>query len=64
MHALSYYNTDYSFQWNFKDYGIEILVKFRAEEALTVLTPHHQSGGERSVATMLYLMSLQALTKV
>eukprot|EP00042_Codosiga_hollandica_P046048 m.477770 g.477770 ORF g.477770 m.477770 type:complete len:245 (+) comp57163_c0_seq23:2506-3240(+) len=48
---------------DFKQYGIEILVKFRHEEPLQPLTAHHQSGGERSVATMLYLMALQALTK-
>ena len=28
-----------------------------------MLTPFHQSGGERSVSTMLYLMALQELTK-
>ena len=52
------------FQDDFKSYGIEIRVKFRAEEPMQALTAHHQSGGERSVATMLYLMALQALTKV
>ena len=36
---------------------------YRSTERLKVLTAHHQSGGERSVATMLYLISLQELTK-
>ena len=45
-------------------YGIEIRVKFRQADDLQLLTAHHQSGGERSVSTMLYLMALQALTKV
>ncbi|MQL92256.1 hypothetical protein Taro_024875, partial [Colocasia esculenta] len=29
---------------------------------LKVLSAHHQSGGERSVSTILYLVSLQDLT--
>ena len=48
---------------NYDKYGIQIKVKFRARDSLHVLTPFHQSGGERSVSTMLYLMSLQELTK-
>jgi hypothetical protein len=35
------------------------MVRFRANEKLQRLTAHHQSGGERSVSTMLYLMALQ-----
>ncbi|XP_036385952.1 structural maintenance of chromosomes protein 5 [Megalops cyprinoides] len=42
-------------------YGIRIRVKFRSSTQLHELTPHHQSGGERSVSTMLYLMALQEL---
>lgn len=38
-------------------------MKFRAKDSLHVLTPFHQSGGERSVSTMLYMMALQELTK-
>ena len=49
---------------DFAQFGIEIRVKFRQADDLQLLTAHHQSGGERSVATMLYLMALQALTKV
>uniref|UniRef100_A0A8C2DL79 Structural maintenance of chromosomes protein 5 n=1 Tax=Cyprinus carpio TaxID=7962 RepID=A0A8C2DL79_CYPCA len=44
-------------------YGIRIRVKFRSSTQLHELTPHHQSGGERSVSTMLYLMSLQELNR-
>jgi structural maintenance of chromosomes protein 5 len=49
-----------------KDYGqwaIRILVKFRENEQLSVLDSHRQSGGERSVSTIFYLMSLQSLAK-
>ena len=44
---------------DFSKYGIAIKVKFRSEEDLQVLTTHRQSGGERNVSTMLYLMALQ-----
>uniref|UniRef100_A0A673L876 Structural maintenance of chromosomes protein 5 n=1 Tax=Sinocyclocheilus rhinocerous TaxID=307959 RepID=A0A673L876_9TELE len=44
-------------------YGIRIQVKFRSSTELHELTPHHQSGGERSVSTMLYLMALQELNR-
>ncbi|XP_025077820.1 LOW QUALITY PROTEIN: structural maintenance of chromosomes protein 5-like [Pomacea canaliculata] len=44
-------------------YGVRIKVKFRDGEVLRELTPYHQSGGERSVATVLYMMSLQELAK-
>jgi chromosome segregation ATPase len=45
-------------------YGVEIMVKFRATEKLRRLTAQVQSGGERSVSTMLYLMALQELCPV
>lgn len=47
---------------DFALYGIRIKVKFRSSEALRELTAHHQSGGERAVSTVLYMMSLQELT--
>uniref|UniRef100_A0A7E4VMQ2 Structural maintenance of chromosomes protein 5 n=1 Tax=Panagrellus redivivus TaxID=6233 RepID=A0A7E4VMQ2_PANRE len=47
-----------------EEYGIEILVKYRAQNSLQKLTANTQSGGERSVATMLYLMALQELCPV
>uniref|UniRef100_A0A8C5A134 Structural maintenance of chromosomes protein 5 n=1 Tax=Gadus morhua TaxID=8049 RepID=A0A8C5A134_GADMO len=44
-------------------YGIRIRVKFHNSTELHELTAHHQSGGERSVSTMLYLMALQELNR-
>ncbi|XP_068188247.1 structural maintenance of chromosomes protein 5 [Antennarius striatus] len=44
-------------------YGIRIRVKFHNSTQLHELTPFHQSGGERSVSTMLYLMALQELNR-
>jgi structural maintenance of chromosomes protein 5 len=37
-------------------------VKFREEEELQVLDSQRQSGGERSVSTILYMVSLQGVT--
>ena len=34
-------------------------VSYRESEALTELTAQRQSGGEKSVATIMYLMALQ-----
>lgn len=47
---------------DYENYQIAIYVKFRDNEKLVRLTSQRQSGGERSVSTMLYLLSLQALT--
>ena len=47
----------------YRDYGINIKVKFRDDEDLHVLGPQRQSGGERAVTTMLYLLALQDLNK-
>ncbi|XP_013378683.1 structural maintenance of chromosomes protein 5 [Lingula anatina] len=47
---------------DYEKYGIRIKVKYRANEQLRELTPGHQSGGECSVATVLYLMALQELS--
>mmetsp|Transcript_26638 Transcript_26638/g.55195 ORF Transcript_26638/g.55195 Transcript_26638/m.55195 type:complete len:1127 (+) Transcript_26638:256-3636(+) len=49
--------------YNFKDWGIEILVKFREASKLQVLSAQTHSGGERSVSTIMYLMGLQNLMK-
>ncbi|KAK4253755.1 hypothetical protein QN277_010391 [Acacia crassicarpa] len=46
---------------DFDQFGILIKVKFRPTGQLQVLSAHHQSGGERSVSTILYLVSLQDL---
>ena len=50
---------DFSGEDEFDKYGVTINVKFRDEEELQQLTAFHQSGGERSVSTILYLMALQ-----
>lgn len=47
--------------YNFKDWGVEILVKFREASTLQVLSAQTHSGGERSVSTIMYLMGLQNL---
>ncbi|KAJ8747043.1 hypothetical protein K2173_011297 [Erythroxylum novogranatense] len=47
---------------DFDKFGILIKVKFRQTGQLQVLSAEHQSGGERSVSTILYLVSLQDLT--
>ncbi|KAL5529915.1 SMC5 [Sanghuangporus sanghuang] len=48
---------DYS-QWT-----IDILVKFRNSENLQLLTGQRQSGGERALTTIMYLMSLTELAR-
>lgn len=48
---------------DYDQWGIDILVKFRDEERLSILNSERQSGGERSVSTILYLMSLQETNK-
>ena len=47
----------------FSQYALDIYVKLRSGEELHALDKNRQSGGERAVATMLYLISLQNLTK-
>ena len=39
------------------------LLLYRESEPMTVLDSHRQSGGERAVSTIFYLMSLQSLTR-
>ncbi|CAG9568534.1 unnamed protein product [Danaus chrysippus] len=48
----------------FSCYGLNIMVKFRAEESLRQLTRDTQSGGERALSTALYLLALQARVAV
>ncbi|XP_078313053.1 structural maintenance of chromosomes protein 5-like [Crassostrea virginica] len=48
---------------DYEKYGVRIKVKYRDAEQLRELNMHHQSGGERSVATVLYLLALQELAK-
>lgn len=47
---------------DFDKWGITIHVKFRQQDSLHQLNAQTQSGGERSVSTMLYLISLQDIT--
>ena len=47
---------------DFDKFGIEICVSYRANQPVQPLNVHVQSGGERSVATMLYLISLQTIS--
>lgn len=48
---------------NYEKWGIDILVKFRDTERLQLLTNQRQSGGERSLSTILYLLSLTELSR-
>ncbi|KUL85509.1 hypothetical protein ZTR_06778 [Talaromyces verruculosus] len=47
---------------DFDQWSIQIQVKFRETENLSVLDSHRQSGGERAVSTIFYLMALQSLS--
>ncbi|QEU59143.1 Smc5 [Kluyveromyces lactis] len=47
---------------SFNDWCIEIKVKFRDNSELQQLNPHVQSGGERAVSTVLYMIALQQFT--
>ena len=51
-------------QMDVDKYGLKIKVKFRDADELQVLTRTHQSGGERVVATVVYMLALQELTRV
>ncbi|CAI5755593.1 unnamed protein product [Candida verbasci] len=46
----------------FKDWKLQILVKFREQSELKILDHQSQSGGERAVSTIFFIMSLQGLT--
>ncbi|KAK0633280.1 SMC5-like protein [Immersiella caudata] len=48
---------------DFDKWAIEIRVKFRQGETLQRLDQHRQSGGERAVSTIFYLMSLQSMAQ-
>eukprot|EP00041_Stephanoeca_diplocostata_P023021 m.558794 g.558794 ORF g.558794 m.558794 type:complete len:454 (+) comp22200_c1_seq24:2321-3682(+) len=53
---LHTHETDYT------QFGVEIYVSFEKSGKLVLLEAGRQSGGEKSVSTMLYLMSLQMLS--
>lgn len=46
----------------FKNWKLQILVKFRENSDLKILDHQSQSGGERAVSTIFFIMSLQGLT--
>ncbi|KAM0751655.1 P-loop containing nucleoside triphosphate hydrolase protein [Meredithblackwellia eburnea MCA 4105] len=48
---------------DYEKWGIEILVSFRDGEPLQVLTAQRQSGGERALTTVMYLMALASLAR-
>ncbi|KAF2272846.1 P-loop containing nucleoside triphosphate hydrolase protein [Westerdykella ornata] len=48
---------------DFEHWSIQIQVRFRENEALSILDSHRQSGGERAVSTIFYLMALQDLAR-
>ncbi|SMR52588.1 unnamed protein product [Zymoseptoria tritici ST99CH_1E4] len=48
---------------DFENWAIQIKVKFRENEQLSILDSHRQSGGERAVSTIFYLMALQSLAR-
>ncbi|KAK4056331.1 Structural maintenance of chromosomes protein 5 [Microbotryomycetes sp. JL221] len=48
---------------DYASWGIKILVSFRDDETLQVLTAQRQSGGERALTTVMYLMSLAELVQ-
>lgn len=47
---------------DFAEWALEIWVQFRDADSLQMLTGERQSGGERSVSTIFYLMALQSLS--
>ncbi|KAK9896955.1 hypothetical protein P389DRAFT_158963 [Cystobasidium minutum MCA 4210] len=49
---------------DYAKWAISIQVAFRDGEALAELSSHRQSGGERSLTTMMYLISLLEMSKV
>lgn len=48
---------------DYDKWGIEIMVKFRDNEQLQLLTSTRQSGGERSISTITYLLSLTEMSR-
>ena len=44
---------------DYEQLAVHIMVKFRQDEPLQLLTGQRQSGGERAVSTILYLIAIQ-----
>ncbi|KAF2036343.1 P-loop containing nucleoside triphosphate hydrolase protein [Setomelanomma holmii] len=55
--------TVYKDEEDFDKWSIQISVRFREGESLQVLNAHRQSGGERAVSTIFFLMALQDLAQ-
>ncbi|KAI0397707.1 P-loop containing nucleoside triphosphate hydrolase protein [Xylariaceae sp. FL0594] len=53
----------YKDEEDFEQWAIQIKVKFRQNETLQQLNQHRQSGGERAVSTIFYLMALQSMAQ-
>ncbi|CAE7024574.1 hypothetical protein CFE70_003482 [Pyrenophora teres f. teres 0-1] len=53
----------YKDQEDFDLWSVQISVRFRENEPLSILNSHRQSGGERAVSTIFYLMALQDLAQ-
>ncbi|XP_035229547.1 structural maintenance of chromosomes protein 5-like [Stegodyphus dumicola] len=49
---------------DFQGYGLQIRLKYREDEPFTELSQTHHSGGECSVAAIIFILSLQDLTEV
>ena len=49
---------------DFKNYGINIKGRFRAKQDLQLLNSNVQSGGEKSLSIMLFILALQDMIKV
>jgi chromosome segregation ATPase len=53
----------YKDEEDFDNWSIQISVRFREGEPLSILNANRQSGGERAVSTIFYLMALQDLAQ-
>ncbi|KAJ5067157.1 structural maintenance of chromosomes protein [Anaeramoeba ignava] len=49
--------------YEYENYGIDVLVQFHSSKHLQKLTSARQSGGERTVSTALYLIALHRCTQ-
>jgi len=56
-------NTEKHDEDDYSKYGVIIWVNFRKESKLKMLTGSTQSGGEKSVSTMLFLLAMQPISK-
>ena len=48
---------------DFEKWEVQIKVQFRETDTMQLLNANRQSGGERSVSTIFYLMALQEMAK-